>query len=226
MKSFLYNHNFNRLIIMFMAIQLLSLAVIFYSQEEQEVIDAEDNVDVDLAELEIFAIPNNSIHFITGASKSLTPNARDLCAVESAALHNPYTPVLLSMMGSNKMYPSRIVKHLVANYDNIRFRKFDVLETIEGTMLDGWYQRSGIPSSKFKFSYLSSIAKVALLYKHGGWYINGDVIVLKSLENIGYDNVISLQYEDHEPNSVTDAFMKFEPKHPFLDDYLREIMNR
>ena len=182
-------------------------------------------LDSDLVDLELLPIPRNAIHMISVDAKSPTLKARDLCALESAALHNPNTPVMMSI-DYDKLDADRMVKHLLARYDNIIFRKFDIKEIVNDTVLDGWYQLSGIGQSKFKVPYESDMARVALLHKYGGWYMDLDVILIKSLEDIPYKNVLSLKYIPSDEASVSNGFMRFEQKHPFLHEYMEGMVSR
>jgi hypothetical protein len=92
-----------------------------------------------VVDLEFTPVPLNSIHVIVNVSqKALTPRARELCAVESAAKHNPKTSVVLHMI-SPRLYNNRMVRAVKAAYRNVVYRRFDLAEALEGTPLEEWY---------------------------------------------------------------------------------------
>jgi hypothetical protein len=167
----------------------------------------------------------NSIHLIkTDAKKSMAPLTRELCAMESAAKNNPNTAVVMSINVS-VLYANRIVRALLANYPNMSFRRLDMTDLVKDTPFQGWYQRSGIESVDGRLPYVSDCARAAILYKHGGWYMDNDVIILKSLERSNLTNVIPVIYQIKGVSANAD-FLHFTKAHAFLDDYMNAIKER
>jgi hypothetical protein len=166
----------------------------------------------------------NSIHLIETDAKSKVPLPRELCAMESAARHNPNTPVVMSINVS-VLYANRIVKALLANYTNMSFRRLDMIELMKDTPFEGWYQRSKIESVNGRSPWVSDCARVAIVYKYGGWYMDSDVIMMKSLEKRNLTNVIGIVFHSRGI-SANNNFFQFNKHHQFLADYMGLIKIR
>jgi hypothetical protein len=218
--------------------------------EEDRVSNIKDALDVyilqqedDMQELKVSkTVPKDAIHFIITSAKALAPKPREMCALESAALHNQHTPVIVHM-NSQVLYMNRMVKKTLTKYNNIKFHKFDVHKMVKGTVLEEWYNSSGISKTRLKLTYDSDVSRAAVLYKHGGWYLDIDVI---SRRNFGqeYKNLISLDYRTPDLfyklllritqnfdstfilPFVSTAFMRFEQGHQLLKDYMVLVKKR
>lgn len=79
--------------------------------------------------------------------EGLTLNARQACAIESAARMNPSMTVYLLFISKSEFSNStrEIVRHLL-NYSNVRIRHIDPQKYVKETPLDAWYT-SGVSIS-------------------------------------------------------------------------------
>ena len=184
-----------------------------------------ENPDSEVVDLDFAPFPNNSIHFIITSARSLAPKTREACGLESAARLNPNTTVVLHI-NSARLYMSRMVKNLLAQYKNIICTRFDIYEVIRGTPYDGWYNSSGIEHSRMKLTYLSDLGRMALLYKYGGWYLDIDILSLKSLEDKNFTNAVGIFAKEHRPTTGDSSFLKFQQGHTFLKELMELVIER
>lgn len=82
---------------------------------------------------------------------------------------------------------------MLLSYNNVKIRRLNYENYIKDTPLEHFYKSRKLESSKYSFSHASDILRYLSLWKYGGLYLDLDVIVLKSLENLppnyaGYDS--------------------------------------
>ncbi|CAG9865108.1 unnamed protein product [Phyllotreta striolata] len=115
-------------------------------------------------------------------------SSRQACAVESAARTNPNydvyllftSPGLLKFEGDES---DDILKAL-STYDNIKMFHLDYEKYTKGTPLENLYTSGKIEDSIYAQSHASDVLRYLTLWKYGGIYLDLDVIVTKSLEDI------------------------------------------
>lgn len=117
--------------------------------------------------------------------EGLTLNARQACAIESAARMNPSMTVYLLFISKSEFSNStrEIVRHLL-NYSNVRIRHIDPQRCVKETPLDAWYTSGVLKKSHWPVSHMSDILRYLTLWKYGGIYLDLDVVVTSSLENL------------------------------------------
>ncbi|XP_018313109.1 uncharacterized protein [Mycetomoellerius zeteki] len=117
--------------------------------------------------------------------EGLTLNARQACAIESAARMNPSMTVYLLFISKSEFSNStrKIVRHLL-NYSNVKIRHIDPQRYVKETPLDVWYNSGILKKSHWPVSHMSDILRYLTLWKYGGIYLDLDVIVTSSLENL------------------------------------------
>ncbi|XP_016969662.2 lactosylceramide 4-alpha-galactosyltransferase [Drosophila rhopaloa] len=111
--------------------------------------------------------------------------AREACAIESAALHNPRLTVFVLFAGATHRKSSNdsLVKAL-SKYKNIRLRHLNVWSYAAGTPIEKWLKNGKLFKSKFLFPHVSDLLRYVTLYKYGGLYLDLDVVVQRSLEKM------------------------------------------
>ncbi len=67
-------------------------------------------------------------------------------------------------------------------YPNIIYKKLDPVELFSKTPLALWWKSGNLEYSKFRTAHLADAARLALLWKYGGFYSDLDTISLKNFE--------------------------------------------
>ncbi|CAH1115992.1 unnamed protein product [Phaedon cochleariae] len=115
-------------------------------------------------------------------------SARQACAVESAAKMNPNLDVYLLYTSPGVFHfkddeSDRILQALMT-YDNIRIMHLDYEKYTHGTPVENLYSSGKIENSNWAQSHASDVLRYLTLWKYGGIYLDLDVIVTKTLENL------------------------------------------
>lgn len=137
--------------------------------------------------------PGKSVFFLETSCKSMenarvsiTP--RQACAVESAALLNPNFNVYLmyASPGALKLENNRNDKILqqLMSYKNIRLKYINFERYIEGSPVEVLYKNFMIESSSFAVSHASDVLRYLTLWRYGGIYLDLDVVLLRSFEDV------------------------------------------
>ncbi|XP_076649313.1 lactosylceramide 4-alpha-galactosyltransferase-like [Halictus rubicundus] len=115
----------------------------------------------------------------------LVLNARQACAVESAAKMNPSMNVyLLFLSQSGISNRSKEMFNQLQKYPNIKIRRIFADEYVKRTPLDEWYKDDVLKKSRWPRSHMSDILRYLTLWKFGGIYLDLDVVVTTSLERM------------------------------------------
>ncbi|KAH8363587.1 hypothetical protein KR084_011796 [Drosophila pseudotakahashii] len=113
----------------------------------------------------------------------LTP--REACAIESAALHNPRLTVFVLFAGAtHRLSKGDLLIKALSQYKNIRLRHLNVWRYAAGSPIEKWLKNGKLFKSKYLFPHVSDLLRYVTLYKYGGFYLDLDVVVLKSLEKM------------------------------------------
>ncbi|XP_028140196.1 lactosylceramide 4-alpha-galactosyltransferase [Diabrotica virgifera virgifera] len=124
----------------------------------------------------------------SAAKEKILITAREGCAVESAAKANPnfdvyllYTsPGVFRFEGDES---DEILKALMS-YKNVKIMHLDYEKYTNGTPVEELYKSGRLEGSKFVVSHASDVLRYLTLWKYGGIYLDLDVIVIKSLEDL------------------------------------------
>lgn len=135
-------------------------------------------------------------------------NARQACAIESAARMNPSWNAFVlfaAPVGFRNKSALPLLDALLA-YPNVNLRFVNLTTYAEDTPLDAWMQSGEIFRSRYMNSHLSDIMRYLTLFKYGGTYLDLDVVVLKSFDTL------EPNYAGAEsPRWVAAGVMNFEP---------------
>lgn len=115
----------------------------------------------------------------------VTLTSRQACAVESAAINNPYMDVFVlfaspAMISKNK---SSAIASLLS-YGNIFFRVNNLWKYTEGTPTEKWFKTEVIFKSMYLYSHLSDLCRYVTLWRFGGIYLDADVVVIKTFQDV------------------------------------------
>ena len=116
----------------------------------------------------------------------------------------------------------------LAKQPNVRGVLFDPAELFEGTPLGPWYQDQQLQMSNspdgtipgFTSQNHANAFRLALLYKHGGRYLDLDIITLANFDSLPR-NSIGLEGGGCRLNN---AAMFFDKEHPFILEYMNEFV--
>jgi len=98
---------------------------------------------------------------------------------------NPSMTVYLLFVSKSEFSNStrEIVRNLL-NYPNVRIRHIDPQKYVKETPLDAWYTSGILKKSHWPVSHMSDMLRYLTLWKYGGIYLDLDVVVTSSLEDL------------------------------------------
>jgi hypothetical protein len=148
-------------------------------------------------------------------------STKELCAIESAAKTNPKAKIFIFLINAEF---SKYKINFTESYPNLIWVKFDPLELFRDTPLFTWWQNREWSLSSYITVHLSDAARIALLYKYGGFYSDLDTIAVKSFEPLRYKS--GAGYLNETWNSLGNGFLHFTKNHPFLEFLMKEFKTR
>ena len=160
-----------------------------------------------------------NIFFVETNLEHTTLTTKQMCAVESAALHNRNANVFVVSI--------RAVLNetlLFKTYKNFIWLRLLPNEIFSDTPLLQWWLSAKVFKSVYMTAHLSDAVRLALLWKFGGFYSDLDTITIKSFEPL-------LKYEGagyiHSKSapSLANGFLHFNAKHPFLKLVMEKFAN-
>uniref|UniRef100_A0A182MJS3 Alpha 1,4-glycosyltransferase domain-containing protein n=1 Tax=Anopheles culicifacies TaxID=139723 RepID=A0A182MJS3_9DIPT len=151
-------------------------------------------------------------------------NARQACAVESAARANPDWSIYVlfaAPVGFRNQTEQPILDALLS-YRNVHLRFVNLTTYANGTPLEEWMESGEIFRSLYMNSHLSDVMRYLTLYKYGGTYLDLDVIVQQSFEKLepNYAGAESVRW-------VAAGVMNFDPKgqgHELAEMCVRDLL--
>ncbi|XP_075973926.1 lactosylceramide 4-alpha-galactosyltransferase-like [Anticarsia gemmatalis] len=131
-----------------------------------------------------FAPPPTSIHFHETSCKGWL-NSRQACAIESAARAHPNWQINVFFTGpvSEEMFASGSIQTL-KKFKNIQFLRLYFKEYAKGTPLESLVNDGALNRTRWRISHTSDFLRYLTLYKWGGVYLDLDVVVAKSFDNL------------------------------------------
>lgn len=151
--------------------------------------------------------------------------ARQACSIESAALNNPNFQVFV-LFASPTYLPKAADQKLpvieaMKSYKNVHFRQLNIWRYARDTPIEGWVNKGELFRSSFLTEHTSDLLRLMSLYRFGGIYMDIDVVVLRSLENVPL-NYVGAQ----EPDVLCNAVISLEPTgrgHEIAEIFLRDF---
>jgi hypothetical protein len=140
---------------------------------------------------------------------------KQLCSIESNALHNPEATLYIKSLKARINKPSLLIK-----YPNIEWSLMTIDEIFNETPFKTW--SSGDKLTR-KDSQLANALRISLVYKYGGFYSNMDQIAIKNFQPLTkYSAIINNRDSNINPES---SFFHIKKNHGFLklviDDYIK-----
>lgn len=124
--------------------------------------------------------------FFVESSDSVTLNARQCCAIESAAAANPDQEVFVIFTSKerlDRLNETEDVKALWL-YPNVHFNFLDIAEFSKSTPLEDFVKRGRLETSSHKTTHTSDVLRLLLLWKYGGTYLDLDTIVRRDIGSV------------------------------------------
>lgn len=165
--------------------------------------------------------PPGNIFFLE-TSRRTNPNFLFMCSVESAARAHPASRVMVLMRGlsgSNASLPRHLGLSLLGCFPNVQLLPLDLGALFRDTPLAGWHARLWPRWEPHLLPVLSDAARLALMWKFGGIYLDTDFIVLKDLRNL--TNTLGAQSR----YVLNGAFLAFERHHEFVAQCMRDFVD-
>lgn len=143
----------------------------------------------------------------------------DTCAVKTAAMFNPQTPICILHAGPESV---QTIEDCVKGLNNVQVAALDVLEILDGTPLYDWYIKVVPTSTKRRYFHteLLDALRAGYLYKYGGTYLDTDVWTLRSLDTLPPN---SLAKEASHLRYLSNFVMSFERRHSFMHDAVKQF---
>ncbi|KAM4041310.1 alpha-1,4-N-acetylglucosaminyltransferase-like [Anomaloglossus baeobatrachus] len=156
----------------------------------------------------------------------IQPPALVLCAIESAARVYKNRPVAFFMKGLNNTNIEETVKRhfsVLSSMKNIYFLPLRMEELFIDTPLHSWYHKID-PQKQLHWTHVSSDAcRLALIWKHGGMYMDTDFI---SIRSIPYKDFLAAQSSQFSSNGI----FGFSSHHNFtqkcMEDFVQNYDSR
>ncbi|CAG0920550.1 unnamed protein product [Notodromas monacha] len=144
-------------------------------------------------------------------------SAKQLCSVESTARLHPSKTIVLLVASDTIVYPT-LITSLLRKHPNVLLRKIDVGKVLSTSPLKNMDIENTLKKSKFVTEHASDLLRFALLYEHGGIYLDLDMIVIKKLPEVA--NGVATA---NEGTYLNPAFIAFQKGHPVLLDCMNHI---
>ncbi|KAJ3015146.1 UNVERIFIED_CONTAM: hypothetical protein HDU68_012866 [Siphonaria sp. JEL0065] len=149
-------------------------------------------------------------------------NPRYLCALESAARQNRnhslimYARNVSDFLNATKEWRERATETLGPQ---LTILPLDWAEMFEGTPLQKWWENETYKQSTWVDQNLGNAFRLAVLYKHGGVYLDSDIISLNPLGGMGRS--VAMQTG---PKLMNNAFFSFGKEDKFVYDMMEEFV--
>ncbi|KAH8376752.1 hypothetical protein KR093_001151, partial [Drosophila rubida] len=147
--------------------------------------------------------------------------ARQMCSIESAALHNPNFQVFVLFANPQRIDPQDKFVRIIRSYGNVHLRQLNVWRYVRNTPVEDWIIRDNKFISSFPTEHTSDLLRLLTLHRFGGIYMDMDVVVLRNMENL------PLNYVGTELDSIiVNSVMSFDPTgigHEVVEFFLREF---
>ncbi|XP_075973241.1 lactosylceramide 4-alpha-galactosyltransferase-like [Anticarsia gemmatalis] len=175
-----------KIIILFVLFQLCCVTIVQLNWTSLDDISCHYSSAGDALPLidEAFAPPPTSIHFHETSCKGWL-NSRQACAIESAARAHPNWQINVFFTGPvTKEHLTTGVLNTLNKHQNVKFFRINLIEFTKSTPLEVIVSGGALNKSLWRVSHTSDMLRYLSLYKWGGVYLDLDVIVAKSFEDL------------------------------------------
>ncbi|GFU96168.1 lactosylceramide 4-alpha-galactosyltransferase [Trichonephila clavipes] len=163
----------------------------------------------------LVCIEENTIFFIE-SSDSHHLNARQACAIESAAMHHPDRQVAVLMTSPEPLDLKNNFTGPISLLKNVKLLRVDFGQLMFDTPLWHWYIKEKWKRSPFKVLHISDALRLVIIWKYGGLYLDLDVVVFQSL------SILRNTTSTDNGINVATALLAFDPGHPLLENTIQD----
>lgn len=123
---------------------------------------------------------------LTNGASLVHLSARQACAVESAALHNPNFDIFVLFASAvySDNSTAQPILDAVLSYSNVHLRNVNLWTYAADTPIYEWLKGGKLFTSKFVLSHVSDFLRYLTLWRWGGTYLDLDLVVKRSLEDV------------------------------------------
>lgn len=114
-------------------------------------------------------------------------NARQACAVESAAKLHPDADVyllLISPPSALNLSANPSLQALTKHYTNAHVLYMHLNDYFHGSPLEKWYRSGVLKASQYQQSHTSDVFRFFTLWKYGGTYLDLDIVLTRTLNGL------------------------------------------
>jgi lactosylceramide 4-alpha-galactosyltransferase len=151
--------------------------------------------------------------FFIETSCSGNVNARQACAVESAAKLHPEADVYLLLLSPPSFFnisSNAVLRTLTEHYSNTRVLYVHLFNYFRGSPLEDWYRSGILRASQYQQSHTSDAFRYFTLWKYGGTYLDLDIVLVRSLKHL--KNFAGAESSE----DIAAGVMNFEPPKSYL----------
>jgi hypothetical protein len=180
-------------------------------EEKQQQLNEENTMTM------VMKMKRYNVFFIETSMSRKYFSTKQLCAIESAAMHNPLANVYVVSMRA-------VFKDigLFVRYKNLIWIKLSPYELFSGTPLWAWWISGAVLKSQYVTAHISDAARLVLLWKYGGFYSDLDTITIKSYEPLLPYSGAGYILNNKGP-SLANGFLHFRAKHPLLEQAIHRF---
>ncbi|KAI9205150.1 nucleotide-diphospho-sugar transferase [Polychytrium aggregatum] len=146
-----------------------------------------------------------------------------LCSLEAAIRSNPDVQVVLYTADPFELHASANASTYWSSAifsKRLWIKRLDHKHMFKGTPLEGWFNQRWHTFSHWIDQNLSNAFRLAALWRHGGIYLDMDIISVRPFP-LGHRLLV---LEDE--SLINNAVMAFPPKDPFVAHMIEEFINR
>lgn len=124
--------------------------------------------------------------FFVESSDSATLNARQCCAIESAAAANPDLEVFVIFTSKERLGRLNETEEVKALwlYPNVHFNFIDIEEFSKSTPLENFVKRGRLKASSHKNTHTLDTTRLLLLWRYGGTYLDLYTISRQNFDSV------------------------------------------
>ncbi|XP_034473974.1 lactosylceramide 4-alpha-galactosyltransferase-like [Drosophila innubila] len=127
--------------------------------------------------------------------------ARQACSIESAALNNPNFQVFVIFANPKVIDKKNRFINVIQSYKNVHLRQLNIWRYAKDTPVEDWVLRDNMFLSIYPTEHTSDLLRLLTLYRFGGIYMDLDVVVLRSLEDVPL-NYVGVKFDGLLSNAV------------------------
>ena len=168
----------------------------------------------------VFTTTSKSTVSVFGSTKSVSGafNWRHFRTLESIFYHHPFAKVIIH---SNTLLQRQfnVLTEVGYNVEVLAYTLEDLVKDTPAASFVGDKLKSAT-GGKYWYAHESDLIRLLVLYKWGGVYIDTDVILVHSFDNLKLNKLV---WHDLGGTGLNNGVMMFEKDHTFLRDCLKEF---